>query len=360
MSLAAPVADPHADLHVESLTERWNAFQRAYPKAYLRDAAAALRCSELELLLLSDSVEVRQLKSDDWSAIIASFESLGEVKTMTRNDNAVIERTGTFANFQSFGAMAQTLGEIDTRIFLREWASAWAVTTNTAGVTRKSIQIYDSSGESIHKLFVDERQHAAFAALVTQFSVPLSASTLPSLSVPTKPTEVSDDTIDTAAFLARWDAMTDTHQFHGLLREFGVSRTQALRLAGPTRAVPVQHAALHTLLNGAAATNERIMIFVGNRGIVQIYIGEIHKVVHASGWLNILDPGFNLHVKEEGFAQSWVVTKQSSDGPIRSLEVFDASGATITQIFGKRSEGEGSTPVGFGALLDQLLVEHAL
>ena len=101
------------------------------------------------------------------------------------------------------------------------------------------------------------------------------------------------------------------------------------------------------------------MIFVGNRGIMQIYIGSIQRVVHAAGWLNILDPGFNLHARDTAFAESWVVTKSSADGPIRSLEVFDAEGSTILQVFGKRLEGQGSTPPGFGRLLDEVLAASA-
>lgn len=337
-----------------SLADRWSTFRGANPKAYIRDAAAALDVSELELLLLSDST-VTRLHADDWGTLIASLSQFGAVKTMTRNEDAVIERTGTYANFQSFGMMAQTLGEIDLRIFLREWKHVVAVSSAKEDSVRQSVQVFDASGDSIHKVFVSAEQRTAFEALVQTFTAadlhdaPLALTARPEL------VEKADDQIDAVGFLAKWDSMTDTHQFHGLLREFGVTRTQALRLAGPTRALRVAPRALQVLLEGAAATGERIMVFVGNRGVVQIYIGAIHKVMHASGWLNILDPGFNLHARDTAFAASWVVTKQSADGPIRSLEVYDESGATIVQIFGKRSEGEGSTPVGFGSLLDNVL-----
>ncbi len=346
MPTVSPIAPDTAPL-----TERWSTFRGANPKAYIRDAAAALGVSELELLLLSDG-DVSRLRSDDWGTLIAQLGAFGAVKTMTRNEDAVIERTGTYANYQSFGMMAQTLGEIDLRIFLREWKHVVAVSARTDVGVRLSLQVFDASGDSIHKVFVPAEQRAAFDALVQSYAgddAPLELMARPTI------TERDDAEIDAAGFLARWDSMTDTHQFHGLLREFGVSRTQALRLAGPTRALRVSPGALQQLLEGAAASGERLMVFVGNRGIVQIHIGAIHKVVHMAGWLNVLDPGFNLHARDTAFAASWVVTKQSADGPIRSLEVYDEAGNTIVQVFGKRSEGEGSTPVGFGALLDQVL-----
>jgi len=335
-----------------SVAERWEAFRQENPKSYLRDTAQALGVSELALLPLGDS-ELTRLRGDDWPSLIAAFERFGSVRTMTRNEFAVIEKTGAFSHFESFGVMAQTLGEIDLRIFLREWASAWAVQSVSGGETRRSVQVFDASGDSIHKLFVDDAHDETFAAFVREFAS--DDQSAPEFGPRPVQVERPDAELDVAGFLAGWDAMTDTHQFHGLLRTFQVTRTQAWRLAGPERARRVPAVALQQLLEGAAASGERIMIFVGNRGIMQINVGAIHRVVHAAGWLNVMDPGFNLHARDTAFAESWVVTKQSADGPIRSLEIFDAQGGTIVQVFGKRLEGQGSTPPGFGHLLDGVL-----
>ncbi|MDZ7629928.1 MAG: ChuX/HutX family heme-like substrate-binding protein [Gemmatimonadaceae bacterium] len=336
----------------DALRTRWLDYRAANPKVYLRDAAAVLGVSELALLLVSEATLTR-LRSADWPVLIAAFERFGAVRTMTRNEFAVIEQHGAFSRFESFGAMAQTLGQIDTRMFLREWATAWAVESPVDGAVRRSVQVFDASGDSIHKFFVDEAQAELFAAFVTEFAV--HDVPAPVFAARQVVQERPDAEIDTVGMLATWDAMTDTHQFHGLLRTYGVTRTQALRLAGPSRARRVPASALQQLLKGAASTGEKLMIFVGNRGIVQIYIGTIQRVVHAAGWLNILDPGFNLHARDTAFAESWVVTKSSADGPIRSLEVYDASGGTILQVFGKRLEGQGSTPPGFDRLLDDVL-----
>jgi hypothetical protein len=44
-------------------------------------------------------------------------------------------------------------------------------------------------------------------------------------------------------------------------------------------------------------------------------------------WLNVLDPGFNLHLREDLIASAWIVRKPTADGVVSSLELFDAGGA---------------------------------
>jgi len=70
-------------------------------------------------------------------------------------------------------------------------------------------------------------------------------------------------------------------------------------------------------------------------------------------WVNVLDPGFNLHLRQERVAESWVVTKPTSDGPVTSLELFDADGDTIAMLFGKRKPGKPEQQTWRG-LLDHL------
>ena len=82
------------------------------------------------------------------------------------------------------------------------------------------------------------------------------------------------------------------------------------------------------------------MFFVGNKGAIQIYSGGIQKVVDARGWLNVLDPSFNLHLKEDLIAKSFLVRKPTKDGDVNSIEVFDERGELIVQCFGVRKPGQ--------------------
>ena len=134
--------------------------------------------------------------------------------------------------------------------------------------------------------------------------------------------------------------MTDVHQFFGLLKRHNLSRQQAFRLVGDDLACQIENNALALLLETARQHGNEIMIFVGNRGCVQIFTGAVEKVVPMKGWLNIFNPTFTLHLLEETIAESWVTRKPTADGHVTSLELFAADGTQIAQLYGQRTEGE--------------------
>jgi putative hemin transport protein len=133
--------------------------------------------------------------------------------------------------------------------------------------------------------------------------------------------------------------MTDTHQFFPLLRKFGLARTQALQLAPNDYAHRVGEGSARLLLREAARHAVPIMCFVGNPGMIQIHSGGVERVEVAGPWLNVLDPGFNLHLREDRIAAAWVVKKPTADGLVTSLELYDDAGETIALFFGVRKPG---------------------
>ena len=82
-----------------------------------------------------------------------------------------------------------------------------------------------------------------------------------------------------------------------------------------------------------------IMVFVGNRGCIQIHSGPVRKLVEHGPWFNVLDPMFNLHLDETRIARTWVTRKPTVDGVVTALEVFDAAGELIVTFFGRRKPG---------------------
>jgi putative hemin transport protein len=118
-----------------------------------------------------------------------------------------------------------------------------------------------------------------------------------------------------------------------------VSRTQGLRLAPEGHAVQISYESLKAIFHQASATDLEIMVFTGNKGCIQIHSGMVKKLVQAGPWFNVLDPDFNLHLREDGIASVWLVKKPTEDGIVTSVEVFDAEGKVIVQFFGKRKPG---------------------
>ena len=86
------------------------------------------------------------------------------------------------------------------------------------------------------------------------------------------------------------------------------------------------------------------MVFVGNRGCVQIHSGPVHRVEVVGPWLNVLDPRFDLHLRQDLVAAAAVVRKPSVMGDIHALELFEASGEIAVQFFGTRPPQGAENP----------------
>jgi putative hemin transport protein len=328
---------------IENLSQRIARHKLENPHAHARDVALALGVSEAELVASRCGEGVVALDAR-YKELVEGLVSLGSVKTMTRNGTAVIERWGAFETVEIEGAMGQVAGEeIDLRLFLRSWRQVCAVEALSASGVRRSVQIFDAHGASVHKIYLeDESKLEAFQALVELHRAEPSSAAIEPLPAPKA--ELRDDEIDVAGLHAGWDARANTHEFFILLRRFNVSRSQALRLGGRDRAHPVAVSSLEPALRLAADTQLPIMIFVGNRGLIQIHTGTIRNVQRMHGWLNVLDPRFNLHVREETIASAWVVRKPTSDGIVTSFELYDAAGENVLLMFGKRKPGAVEDP----------------
>jgi putative hemin transport protein len=125
-----------------------------------------------------------------------------------------------------------------------------------------------------------------------------------------------------------------------MLKTFKVTRTQALRLApSDFFAKKMSNGVLRQALNLAAADGTSIMVFVGNPGIIQIHTGPVKNIVDHGPWINVLDPAFNLHLKEGAVTESWVVRKPTVDGIVTSLELFNERKELICTLFGERKPG---------------------
>ena len=328
-------------LSPETLADRWATYQQANPKSRIRDAARALGASEAALLATRNTGQPDSpvvALAGDFKELLKQVPTLGRVMALTRNDSVVHERKGPYLSVSFQGPMGLVLGEdIDLRLFMMHWQHGFAVSEQG----RRSLQFFAADGEALHKIYVldGETDLAAYEALVARFRAHDQPTSLITGPTPSPAAEAADASIDVAGFQAAWRGLQDTHAFFGLLREFGVSRTQALRLGPPELVRQVDNHAIDRALRAASAENQGVMIFVASRGCIQIHTGPVARIVPTGPWLNVLDPDFNLHLKLEDVAQSWVVQKPTADGIVTSLELFDAQGNNLLLLFGKRKPG---------------------
>ena len=322
---------------INELKEKWETLKAENPHLRIRNAAEQLGVSEAELLATNVGNGVTVLTSD-FSDLLQEVVKLNKVMALTRNDECVHERKGVYLNpdFSSPHAQLFVGEDIDLRIFISSWKFGFSVVEGD----RKSLQFFGKDGLALHKIYLTkDSSEAEFDVLTEKYKAENQSAEIVTEPVPAKATEKADSEIDVAGFQQAWKDLKDTHDFFMMLRKFGVTRTQALRLAPEGYATKIENSKVVNVLEDASEQQLPIMIFVGNRGIIQIHTGEVNKTLWHQQWFNVMDPDFNLHLDTTKIAETWITKKPTEDGEVTSVEVFNKEGDFIVQFFGKRKPG---------------------
>lgn len=302
-----------------------------------RDLAESLGITEGQLVAAFVAEGVTRVSAipDD---IFPRLNGLGEVMALTRNTSCVIEKVGQYDNYHSGADASMVLTEdIDLRMFPSHWVNAFAVERKTENGTRRSFQVFDAAGDAVHKIFLrDGSDLSHWDDLVRALKSEDQSQTLD--VAPRQPTEVAKANPEKADILrAEWAKMTDTHQFMRLTSKLRMNRLGAYRIAGEPLARALQTDTVCRMFEQVRDKGLEVMVFVGNRGCIEIHGGPVQELKQMGPWFNVLDPRFNLHLRSDHIAEVWAVTKPTQRGPAVSVEAFDAEGGLILQIFGRRS-----------------------
>lgn len=344
-----------------SLTERWAKLRTEQPKLQIRDAARTLGTSEAELLATGIGKTVTRLSDADHAVndIMMRALDLGTVMALTRNVNGVLERTGVAnkakpqvvtgdaekdkENAERFRAVAGGYlgGEIDLRFHFKNWKHAFAVVQpGRDGATSRSLQFFDAQGNAAHKVYVkSEAGVAVFDKIVADFKHAKQDGALGVVAAALKAAEKADSAVDVKEFQLAWKEMTDVHQFNRIVSEFKLTREQAMRLAPEGMAQKIAPQALRKVLDEAAKQQMPIMAFLGNGAVTQIFSGKISKTAASGDWYNVLDPEFNLHIRETALKSGYVVQRAG----VTSVEFFDKDGELVVTFFGVRERAKPQT-----------------
>ncbi|WP_332778461.1 hemin-degrading factor [Polaromonas sp.] len=346
-----PVAEPYsaaASMNAASLRALFNAARSSGKRA--KDAAESLGLSEGQAIAAHAGTHDYALKATPlqgpWVEVLQALQLCGPVMALTRNASTVHEKTGVYENINATGHMGLALGEgIDLRLFFSRWHAGFAVVEPARDANNppaQSLQFFDAHGVAVHKVFVRaETDREAFNDIVSQFSDADKdyAFTPAPPKAPLRP----DAELDAAGLAQGWSEMTDTHQFFGLISKFGVERQQAFRLVEGRFTQRADVSIVRRLLDESAMDGASIMVFVSSSGCIQIHSGPVKRieplVTPTAQWINVLDPGFNLHLREDMIKNAWIVQKPTADGVVTSVEVFDGEGELMAMFFGSRKPG---------------------
>lgn len=324
-----------------TLEQQYKTYKEAHPKARIRDISIALAVSEMELLEVS-TVEKLTYLGNNFKGVLGDAHTLGHVMALTRNEHAVHETKGIYENVSFMDKAPMGIAHnpiIDLRYFLSSWAHVYAVVFQSGKRTMYSLQFFDKSGNAVHKIYATPKSNLeAYQELVEKYktahrvNVPVEAEKV-------QPSAKTDQSLDVGAFQTAWLNMKDTHDFFGLLRKYNLTRQAAFCIAPQGTTHRVEKKAIVSMFEMAVASGTPIMVFLGNKSCLQIFSGNIHKLVEMNGWYNVLDKDFNLHLKLESIDEAWVVKKYTTDGIVTSLELFDKDGNQILYCFGQRKPG---------------------
>lgn len=332
----------------QDLRQAWDDLKQSKPTLRIRDAATELGVSEAELLATTVGNYSTRLEGN-WTELVKRLPSLGRVMSLTRNDSCVLEHKGPFQRIDIMGnmphAMATVIGPIESRVFFGAWKFGFAVQQQTPHGVQQSIQIFDEAGTAVTKIFLQEEKNGkkgsdvkAYESIIADFRSADQSESIAVTAVKEALTKAIDD-VDQQALLTDWANMKDTHDFFGMLRKHQVNRLDAVRIAENKYTQQVHKSSLRTLLETAAAEKLPIMIFAGNRGNLQIHQGKVQTIRVMDNWLNVLDPDFNMHLREDHIDTAWIVKKPTTDGVVTGIEVFDNKKNMIVQFFGLRKPG---------------------
>ncbi|AKZ64742.1 hemin transporter [Herbaspirillum hiltneri N3] len=336
-----------------NLAERWSALRVEQPRLQPRDAAQKLNVSEAELVATNVGKGATRLRdgSASYKAVYDRLHELGQIKAITRNDSAVLERVGTVtqAKLNQDGRVIPGTGfaggPIDLRFGTDQWRSAFAVVQpGREGKISRSLQFFDVHGNAVNKVYLDnEAGVAAFDKLVADFKAAEQVAHLSVDKAPVKVVKKPNGEVDLKELRDTWSELSDVHEFPRLLKDLGITREQALDLIGKDAAYRISAQSVQTLLDSAARQGQPIMVFVSNPGMTQIFSGTIKKVKQTDEWYNVLDPDFNLHLRQAGIDRGWVVKRPAKDGVITSVEFYDAKGEQVVNFFSRRDRNKEET-----------------
>ncbi|MDI2090318.1 hemin-degrading factor [Commensalibacter oyaizuii] len=322
---------------MKSTYQHYLALKSENPRRYARDLATMMAISEAELAHIRIGYDAKPMKKD-FVALLQALHTVGETKSIVRNEYAVHEQVGRYDNVKLSNHTGLILNPraLDQRIFMRQWASAFLLKEDTHHGERQSIQIFDTHGDSVLKIYAIEKTNiTAWNEIIAQFTL----ESISNFSVTPVGKTLLNTAFDAEKVEEEWRAMTDVHQFFKLLNNHNITRQQAFASVSNKLASKVENTALSRLLDMIQKDQNEIMIFIGNRGCVQIFTGVVEQFIPKGGWLNIFNADFTMHLMENKITETWITRKPTKEGYVTSLELFAEDGTQIAQLYGQRTEG---------------------
>lgn len=238
-----------------------------------RAAAARLGVSEAELVASGCGATSSRLVPDA-GAILETAQRLGAAKFVVRNDFAVLERAGEISRISiRQGLLEVRAASLRLQLAPGKVATAFALAEPGGRGIKRSLQLFDAAGVTVLKLVFREQTDDEFHRAVN----PLLHSS-----------QTADEPVE--------------------------------REPRPTPAEPglLPRAALGPFLQCATTLGVPLDIQVCNAGASQQTHASVRRVKRSDNapWINVLDPGLDLHLWEERICTARAETESRGCGSL--------------------------------------------
>lgn len=329
---------------VEQLRSSWKKLQNTEPDLPNDEFASRLGVSEAELVASRVGCGVIRLAEDSIADIFMSMPEVGRVMVFTSNNACHHLKKGWFDGV----LLGKTIGEVvggavDLRLYLDYFKYAFVVKEKKYGVLYESIQFFDVNGVAVHKIYkIEQTNTKLWQRLINTFAaLDQTPFVFVDDSIDQLALGLSDSCIDTGSLLCSWcENCSCPYEIRGLLKRHNVTRQQSLRIIGKEFAQRAENYTAEFVLNKVAATGLPIKIVAESNGLIQTHTGVIQNFNKMGWWINVLDEDFNLHLRSDLIAETWVVKKPTMDGVATSIEMYDDTGKSIVSFYGQSMPGK--------------------
>ncbi|MBX3147644.1 MAG: hypothetical protein KF785_12840 [Gemmatimonadales bacterium] len=256
-----------------------------------------------------------------WNALFTELRPLGTVRAIVRAPGVWIARCLDIRRMVSAGGVADLLaGAAHFRGDLSRWASVYLTDERWADGQARSVRWFDAAGAPAFELHVPAEGWGTLDILVAGFSDPDQAPDQLVTPEPL-PKEPPNDDIDVKELRAAWDRLNPRTPFSSLLVRFGIGRPQAYRLAGPSRAEPVDPVSVCRIACQARKTGRPLVIRVHAGTSSLAYAGPITGQAMADGVPRMVATCLAVSVQVDRSHSAWSVTRPGVAAIVRSSGV---------------------------------------
>ena len=255
------------------LKQRWAELlqKQEHQKTRIKDAANILGVSEAELLSTTINQTSTLLKITDWEKAFKEISSLGNMMYLIRNDYAVFENTLRINKINSDTTYI-TLSDDNSIITINQSLIKYVFYTSAIiqGNKTYSIHLFDSYGTAIIKIYLQNTKLKEFESIKNKYKKEYNYELQ----------KLKNKNLQTSCS--------------------GKIKTSSIRLMNNL------NFSMQKYLEQISTNNQNVEIKIFNKAVTAMYKGSLQNIIHKFGWLNIMDPKFNLHAKDRLLNKNYI------------------------------------------------------